>query len=172
MDPWKNLPTPWCGTPCRLRCLREFQVPVPAGLNRTQSADVVKAERNPTTNDRCTGCGGLEPWETSPLLAHLGRRLCTTTARPGAACPNGDMVVVCRRSGGSCRPHGCGKSPKVVAFAVPMWTRGYSSEDAWAVAFSRAGRLPRGRPPALRPGVSRPKPRRSDSVQSARSAAW
>ena len=84
---------------------------------------------------------------------------------------NGDVVVVCSRSAGSRRPDVCGKSPKEIAFAVPMWARGYYSETpATGLEFCGLFR-PRGRPPAFLVGASRPKPLKSDSVHSARSAA-
>ncbi len=42
----------------------------------------------------------------------------------GEIMESGDVVVVCRRSGGSRRPLVCGKSPKDLAFALHQWTRG------------------------------------------------
>lgn len=94
-------------------------------------------------------------------------------AGPGGAVQAiGALAVVCNRSGGSCRPQVCGKSPEEIAFAVPLWAGGCYADapvtgaDSWAVFRVR------GRPPAFLAGASRPKLRRSESVQSARRAAW
>lgn len=46
-------------------------------------------------------------------------------AGPGGDVPAmGDLAIVCSRSGGSRRPPVCGKSPKDLAFAVHLWSRG------------------------------------------------
>jgi hypothetical protein len=95
------------------------------------------------------------------------------SAGPGVdVSARGSLAVVCSRSGGSRRPGVCGKSPKEIAFAVDRWAKGYCAEPPVAGADSVADLRPRGRPPAFLVGASKPKPRRSDSVQSARNAVW
>ena len=51
-------------------------------------------------------------------------RLCIFAGHIGEVPGYGDLASVCSRSGGSRRAHGCGKSPKDLAFAVPMCARG------------------------------------------------
>jgi len=94
-------------------------------------------------------------------------------AGPGGAVPDtGALAVVCKRSGGFRRPQVCGKSPQDLAFAVPLWARGCYCEAPLPEASWPAVFRVRGRPPVFLAGASRPKLRRSESVQSARRAAW
>jgi hypothetical protein len=51
-------------------------------------------------------------------------KLCTVAGIGGDSPASGDLAVVCSWSGGPCPPYVCGKSPKEIAFAVPMWGRG------------------------------------------------
>ena len=119
------------------------------------------------------GAGCLGPWRSLPVVLYRRDwRLCRIAGRMDELRARGDLAMVCSRSVGSRRPRVCGKSPKEIAFAVPMWARGYYSETPATVLESCGPFRPRGRPPAFLVGASSPKPRRSDSVQSARNAAW
>jgi hypothetical protein len=145
---------------------------------------VVPAERNPATTAGETATPRLGPWGTCPFPAPDVQRLCTATARPGRRGHGGDVVVVGRRSSWVPSSMCVREKPEGLAFAVPMWARGYwlSEPVAPIISFSRGASVvgfvwrvvlaPRGRPPAFLAGASRPKPRRSVSVQSARRAAW
>jgi hypothetical protein len=51
-------------------------------------------------------------------------RLCRIAGPGGWLRARGDLAMVCSRSAGSRRPPVRGKSPEVLAFAVPRWARG------------------------------------------------
>lgn len=81
--------------------------------------------KKPSRHFKCHGSAGLGPWETGPLMSCGYPRLCTFAGPGGGVRGRGDLAFVCSRSAGSRRPSGCGKSPKVLAFAVPLWAKGH-----------------------------------------------
>jgi hypothetical protein len=65
---------------------------------------------------RWAGSGSSWPMGELPVGEPRGPRLCTFAGPGGEVCAGGVLAIVCSRSGGSGRPHGCGKSPKVFSF--------------------------------------------------------
>jgi hypothetical protein len=80
--------------------------------------------RSVTGSVRKSVGAGLVRCETRPFPATHSRGCTQPPLIQGEIPDRGDAVVVCSWSGGSRRPDVCGKSPKVLAFAVPMWERG------------------------------------------------
>jgi hypothetical protein len=71
-------------------------------------------------------------WEANSFQGVIDvSRLCTFAGLGGEVPTLGVLAFVCSRSGGSHRPHVCGKSPKELAFAVPMWTRGKPTQPRY-----------------------------------------